>query len=489
MRRRLAKLIAATFWLLLWQGLSQLEVFAFYLASPLATIQRLWTELAEASFRLAAWQSLSRLSLGFLLGLGLALLAALLFDFFHRRLGLASQTVAAAIELPIRVLRALPTIPLIVLLLFVLQPASVPLYIALCLSLQTSYPQLRSALASSHKLNELGRVYRLSRARRFWLLRLGQLLPSLATAGESSLALSLKSAIAAELFCYVQNSLGIRFYEAKIYLDSSLLFALIILLILLASLLTRLYSLLLRSLAWLCLQEFNFSTPLARLLGRQRLPSAGAVWAKLRAQSQKHRQKPQPYGPLNIRDLSFAYGDTPVFQNFSMSLPAGRCCVLNAASGRGKTTLLHLIAGLLTPQSGQIEGADTVALVPQELELISESSALDNVLIFGGQPGNAQSRQEASQLLSQLGLDPPWHDARLDTLSTGMRARVGLAAALLRGAPLHLLDETLSPLDPDNQERALKLLRESGASILLVSHQPELAADAMTLDFQHFGEI
>ncbi len=176
--------------------------------------------------------------------------------------------------------------------------------------------------------------------------------------------------------------------------------------------------------------------------------------------------------------------DVPVF-----SLGAGEQVALRGVSGSGKTTFLHLIAGLLSPDAGsvEIEGVDIASLdegrrdrlragkigyVFQAFNLLQGHTVLENVLL-GMSFGSGMDRGRACDLLARVGLaGHARHYPR--QLSTGQQQRVAVARALANRPRLVLADEPTGNLDPHHAGLALALVREisreAGAALLLVSH-------------------
>lgn len=178
------------------------------------------------------------------------------------------------------------------------------------------------------------------------------------------------------------------------------------------------------------------------------------------------------------------------------SLGAGEQVALRGESGSGKTTFLNLIAGILAPDSGRIEvdGVDMAALgearrdklraakigyIFQTFNLLQGCTVLENVMLgmaFG--PGGAD-RARARAILERVGLG-----ARMDhfprQLSTGQQQRVAVARALVNAPKLVLADEPTGNLDRRNSVDALALIRETcretGAALLLVSHDEQVLA-------------
>jgi ABC-type lipoprotein export system ATPase subunit len=166
---------------------------------------------------------------------------------------------------------------------------------------------------------------------------------------------------------------------------------------------------------------------------------------------------------------------------------------LRGESGLGKTTLLHLIAGILKPDAGRIEfagqevsaldeasrdrlRASSLGYIFQTFNLLPAFTCLENVLL-GMSFGSGADRAFAEALLKRVGLGERLHH-RPRQLSTGQQQRVAVARALANRPKLVLADEPTGNLDAANARAALKLIREAcaenGAALLLVSHDPEV---------------
>ena len=180
------------------------------------------------------------------------------------------------------------------------------------------------------------------------------------------------------------------------------------------------------------------------------------------------------------------------------AVDAGSSVALVGPSGAGKTTVLHLVAGILRPVSGRAVVGDVeigalrdaerrafrvekIGLVFQEFELLDYLSVLDNVLlpcrIAGALRLDAATRDRAVSLVEQFGLiDKLRRSTR--RLSQGERQRVGVCRALLAMPPLLLADEPTGNLDTANRDRVLDALlgyaAEAEATLLTVTHDREL---------------
>lgn len=171
---------------------------------------------------------------------------------------------------------------------------------------------------------------------------------------------------------------------------------------------------------------------------------------------------------LTITDLSFSYtSKRPILDSFSLTALRGERICIRGASGKGKTTLLRLVAGLETPTSGEIAIAPgcKTAMVFQEDRLLPWLTAKGNVSLVSDDAS-------AVRLLTALGLGDAL-DAKPQTLSGGMCRRVALARALAVQPDLLLLDEAFKGVDPARKGEIFKLLTAQyrDCCILFTSHE------------------
>lgn len=178
---------------------------------------------------------------------------------------------------------------------------------------------------------------------------------------------------------------------------------------------------------------------------------------------------------MKIQHLCKSFDSKMVLDHVSLTLESGGTACLMAPSGRGKTTLLRCIAGLETPDSGQITDLpERIAYVFQEDRLCDGFSAVDNIrLVTGKALGEGEIRRHLEELGLAGSLDQPVRE-----LSGGMRRRVVISRAVCFGADLLLLDEPFKGLDDEaRQQTADYILRHRGAAaILCVTHDREDAA-------------
>jgi ABC-2 type transport system ATP-binding protein len=192
---------------------------------------------------------------------------------------------------------------------------------------------------------------------------------------------------------------------------------------------------------------------------------------------------------LNIKNLRKSFGPLVAVDDVSLTLQPGQLLGLLGPNGAGKTTTVSMIAGLVTPDKGevQIDGArlsgDTdpkkrrIGLVPQDLALYDELSARSNLRFFGalyGLAGSALDKAIASAL-DLVGLADRVND-RVSTYSGGMKRRLNLAAGLLHDPDILLLDEPTVGVDPQSRNAIfdnLELLKSRGKALLYTTHYME----------------
>jgi iron complex transport system ATP-binding protein len=212
---------------------------------------------------------------------------------------------------------------------------------------------------------------------------------------------------------------------------------------------------------------------------------------------------------LQVKNLSLQQGERLLIDDLSFTIGEGEAWIVLGENGSGKSTLLAALAGWFKPLHGQIllnghplpevapaQRAKSVAWQTQHDECPFPLSVLEKTLT-GRHPHLSRWEWESEHDLAlareQLErLDLHGFDERdLASLSGGERRRVALATALTQQAPLMLLDEPLSQLDLRHQQQALQVLcteRAAGRSIVIVSHDPNHAAQFATHALLLFGD-
>ena len=179
---------------------------------------------------------------------------------------------------------------------------------------------------------------------------------------------------------------------------------------------------------------------------------------------------------LRVRDLSFGYGATPLFEALSFDVSSDRPTVLYGPSGCGKTTLLRCVAGLIAPWAGTVDASGRVGLVFQDDALLAHRDALGNVLLPAMPRYDESDIDRATGYLGLWGLDGS-ADKLPSQLSGGMRKRLAMARAWFLGPSVLLLDEPFVNLDREARAALWDLLfvrvAEAGIATLIVTHYPD----------------
>lgn len=176
---------------------------------------------------------------------------------------------------------------------------------------------------------------------------------------------------------------------------------------------------------------------------------------------------------LRIDNLSFSYGAGNVIDNLSLSLKKGSITALIGSSGIGKTTLLKLIMGLLTPQLGSITCSGPLSYLMQKDTLLPWRTVWGHLTLIFELENRKQSPDILHKLIELMGLKGA-EGKYPHELSGGMKRRVSLAQAVLKEHAILLLDEPFSSLDIHIRESLFRLLniiqQDRGSTILLVTH-------------------
>ncbi|PYR97554.1 MAG: hypothetical protein DMG15_12860 [Acidobacteria bacterium] len=211
-------------------------------------------------------------------------------------------------------------------------------------------------------------------------------------------------------------------------------------------------------------------------------------------------------GSIEFQSVTFRYGSRlPVFENFSLRIPAGECIAIMGESGCGKTTLVNLLARFLEPASGRIviDGVDIrdytfeclrreIVFVPQEIVLLNGTIA-DNIRL--GRPSATSAEIRAAAQLARVNEFADRLPYSYDTLvgerglalSGGERQRIAIARAILLNPSMLVLDEPISHLDSQSELAVQALIdqRRGFRTTIVISHRPLNVPRLIDLDEKH----
>ena len=214
---------------------------------------------------------------------------------------------------------------------------------------------------------------------------------------------------------------------------------------------------------------------------------------------------------LTATNLSKRFNDLQVVKDVSLTIKKGEFIGLVGKSGSGKTTLLSILSGLEQPTSGTVSINGTsitdssenelalfrrekVGFVFQSFHLIPTLSAWENVVLplFPVKMDNEIRKKRAMKLLSQMEIDHR-ADHRPSTLSGGEKQRVTIARALVNHPEIIFADEPTGNLDSETSGAIMNILKhlhkENGISILMVTHDQDLAASTDRIIHMKDGKV
>ncbi|MBD2580065.1 ABC transporter ATP-binding protein [Oscillatoria sp. FACHB-1406] len=197
------------------------------------------------------------------------------------------------------------------------------------------------------------------------------------------------------------------------------------------------------------------------------------------------------------KNYSLGGNPVPILNGIDLSIEEGEYIAIVGASGSGKSTLMNIIGCLDRASKGRywFEGEDLttfnddelayirnqrIGFVFQQFNLLSRSTALENVMVpmvYANVP-KAERRDRATRALVQVGLEERLHN-RPNQLSGGQQQRVAIARALVNEPALVLADEPTGALDTKTSHEVMNLLgelNERGITIVIVTHEPDIAA-------------
>lgn len=426
----------AAFWLAVWALAAALVAQPLILPGPGAVALALLRLVCDGG----TWAILAGSGARILGGLALAAVCGGVLAGISSRSRAFAHLAAPALSF----VKATPVACVVVLLLIWLGSARVSIAAVFLMALPGVYFSLVEGLAQVNKpLEQMFRLHGVRGWRLFCAHTWREVLPFALSCARAVIGMSWKAGVAAELIGMAVGTVGERIYQAKLLIETADLLAWTVLVVVAS---------------WAC----------ERVLVWLLRVSGPVAW---RAAVRAHGRAGGSAGGGAPAELAFAVGDrapwAPALDGLVLRVPAGgRTCVMGA-SGAGKSTLLALAAGECAPCS----------MVFQDVRLVEDVSALDNVLVC------ADARVDASSATALLRLLVPGVDvhARVAELSGGQRRRVEIARALLCGGCAVILDEPFTGLDASARDATAEAVLDllEGRMLLLATHD---VADAQALD-------
>ena len=199
---------------------------------------------------------------------------------------------------------------------------------------------------------------------------------------------------------------------------------------------------------------------------------------------------------LEARAIACVRGDRELFSGLDLELFAGQCLHIRGENGVGKTSLLRLLTGLASPESGEVywcghaiqkqasEYRSKLLFLGHRDALKEDLSAIENLRMYAAIDGIALSEQDAFASLWRFGLKGR-EDLPINCLSAGQKKRVLMARMLTRRAQVWILDEPFNALDTHAVGELQDLITEhlqGNGLVVLTSHQPLAISGLRVLD-------
>lgn len=443
-------------WLVIWQIVSVLVGNKVLFASPLETLKALAMLCVEADFVKILLVSSLKLILGFMLGL--------LAGGILGCIGAKKKWVRECLHPLLAFMKSVPVAAFVVMLLVWWGSKWLSVAIVFVVVFPHIYMAFQEGLLQVDlQMLEVAKVFGMHSLNKTFYLYKAALKPFLANGLKLSFGLSWKSGVAAEVIGTPDFSIGEALYMAKTHLNTSEVFAWIAVILMLSSVCEKVG-------LWLF---------------------EGCCNLKPRCRAPKRREEPANHetneNSMNCT-ISKSYGNRAIWDKLELTLAKGEIYTIQAPSGRGKTTLLRILAGLEKNDSEaeRVKGAMdfkrcSCSMLFQEDRLLFQETPLTNIEMCIG----SQKREEIWKQLTEL-IPELEKEQTCAQLSGGMRRRVGLIRAMMAEGELVLLDEPFAGLDEDTKKLAIDyiLKMQRGRTILVVTHQEN---DAKMLNSTHFN--
>jgi ATP-binding cassette, subfamily B, multidrug efflux pump len=219
--------------------------------------------------------------------------------------------------------------------------------------------------------------------------------------------------------------------------------------------------------------------------------------------------EPEIRGEIEFRNLNFSYNGTPVLRDVNLQIPAGSSLAIVGPTGSGKTTLVDLIPRVYDASPGTVlvDGRPvreypleflrrSIGFVPQETFLFSDT--IRENIAFGKENATAEevrAAADAANIAADIESFPDGFNTMVGergiTLSGGQKQRTAIARAILRNPRILVLDDALSSVDTQTEDKILNHLREvmQGRTTIFISHRVSTVRNADRIAVLHGGRI
>ena len=442
-------LMTALFWIVVWYVLYEIVERDYIIPSPFHTLILMGKMLTAGEFYLHVLWTMGRVLTG--------MAVSFLFGAVSAAGAYFLPPVRQILTGPVVALKSIPVMSVILLAILALPTDGVPVFVCFLMCYPVVYTNLLAGLDSVDiALIEMCQVYEIRGKRRIRVLYW----PAIRSYTKAALVLitglSWKTVVASEVFAVPKYSMGYHLLTAKAVLAADELFAWTIAIVLLS---------------------FLFEAVVKRILSQERQYRWNGVFVEERDTAERTGCNEEHKNcDVEIRNVSKSFGALELYRDFSMTLPGGKVTAVTGPSGCGKTTLLRLICGLETPDSGSIQLAPvcdgngdrklTVSCVFQEDRLLPWMTVRENLRLAG-------SEERVERVLDMMNLSD-FSEYLPEQLSGGMRRRVAMGRALVYDGQITLMDEPFTGLDPELKSQLIceisALWKQQGRTVFFITH-------------------
>lgn len=373
-------------------------------------------------------------------------------------------------------MRAVPTMGILLLSLIWFNSEITPIFVASLIVLPLLYRGVVNGVKNiDGRLIQMSAGFRVPFLRRLKELYIPSIRPFTLTAYSAALGLLVKVIVTAEVLSQPRKGIGTEFQIARAQLDTAAIFGWAIIVIIFAGLIEQGAK-----------KILSFSKPHKpvhyQAANETKIDESKIINTAEELNLTNTASSAEQAPKIQIENISFNFESVPVFTSFSFEVKPAHINYILGRSGKGKTTLLFLIAGFLHPQKGTIRISPPDAKIGfayQDMRLVPHLTAEENIrYVLPPDYGAKKSRRIAQQYLHLFGLQGFEHFLPA-ALSGGMQRRVSLARALAYPSEILLLDEAFDSLDLETKKSAAevfsRIVKNQRRTVLCVTHDPVFA--------------
>lgn len=469
LRNKIKYICIILFWIIAWQIIAIIINNNIFFAGPVAVFIRLLDFVLSKKFWISVISSIGRVMLGFFI----AFLAAYIFAF----LAYEKSWIKDILYPLVTTLRSVPVAAVVVIISIIAGSKWLSLYVTFMVLFPIIYMNILEELENvDTRMLEMARMYTIGWFDKYKYIYMPDIKPGLLSAIKTGVGMGFKSGVAAEVISLADNSIGLGIYSSKIYLDTPGVLAWTIVVILISYILEKLL------------------VKAAGLAINKRRTTVGLD--DVRTNSTSNIDRIQDQGKDNdaiilstpslikLSGLTKKYKEHIVLENTDCQFEAGKIYCVSADSGKGKTTIARIVAGLEKgDECLEYVNDNKISFMFQDYRLCEEETVFTNLRMVNKNITNSK----INDLLRQAGLGKILNQ-KVSELSGGMKKRLAVLRALIYVSDVLILDEPFTGLDYENAIKMIGLINDykCGRTVIFTSHDKryceELKAELVEID-------